>query len=356
MSATVAVVRTSPETYFEDVKRAVKIAGGNCLVNGNRTAIKLNLSWSKFFPACSTAPYAFDAAIMALLDAGHQKGKIFSLENETVVTNIHKGLDNNKWNPVLQKYNIPFIPLNIAEWVPIKLERPTLVLEKMFPPVQVPKALIGANVLHLPTVKTHGHSFMTGAKKNAFGLLLRKTRHQAHLVIHEILVDLLMVQKQVCKELFAITDGSVIGDGPGPRTMIPVEGNIILASKDMVAQDTVQSKILNIDPFKVKKLVLAQRGRLGIMDPDKIHLVGDFDWDDFPLVKTHSAQSPVIAGNRLVLKNRGLRHLMHNKYFMIGPIMASSLYHDAFWYPLIGKARTKDFLNRSAWGKLFNNY
>ena len=50
-----------------------------------------------------------------------------------------------------------------------------LVLDRVFEKqgIQIPKLLIGKNVIHLPTVKTHVFTGTTGAMKNAFGGLLQ---------------------------------------------------------------------------------------------------------------------------------------------------------------------------------------
>ena len=48
-------------------------------------------------------------------------------------------------------------------------------LDKIFPDgIYVPEMFIGRQVLHLPTLKTHGHSITTGAIKNSFGGLLQE--------------------------------------------------------------------------------------------------------------------------------------------------------------------------------------
>ena len=57
--------------------------------------------------------------------------------------------------------------------------------------------------------------------KNAFGGLLNEHRHWTHPVIHETLVDLLMIQKKIHRGVFAVMDGTFAGDGPGPRCMMP---------------------------------------------------------------------------------------------------------------------------------------
>ena len=54
-----------------------------------------------------------------------------------------------------------------------------------------------------------------------------------------------------------VLDGSVCGDGAGPRTMIPMIENYILASADQVAIDAVASKIRGFDHASIKKIKVA---------------------------------------------------------------------------------------------------
>ena len=71
-----------------------------------------------------------------------------------------------------------------------------LVLHEIFPEgIQIPESFAGKNIIHLPTMKTHVFTTMTGAMKNAFGGLLHRKRHWTHSVIHETLTDLLAIQK-----------------------------------------------------------------------------------------------------------------------------------------------------------------
>ncbi len=56
-TARVAVVRTRPETVLEDYGRVMDLAGYRDVLSRDRdTLIKLNLSWTKYFPSCSSQP------------------------------------------------------------------------------------------------------------------------------------------------------------------------------------------------------------------------------------------------------------------------------------------------------------
>ena len=94
--------------------------------------------------------------------------------------------------------------------------------DKIFPEgIHIPDYFLGKNIVHLPTVKCHIYTTTTGAMKNAFGGLLHTHRHYTHSWIHETLVDLLAIQKEIHPGVFAVMDGTTAGNGPGPRTMYP---------------------------------------------------------------------------------------------------------------------------------------
>ena len=141
--------------------------------------------------------------------------------------------------------------------------------------IQIPDFFFGKNIVHLPTIKCHIYTTTTGAMKNAFGGLLATHRHYTHSVIHETLVDLLAIQKEIHPGIFAIMDGTTAGDGPGPRTMRPHVKNILLASSDQVAIDAVAARLMGFNPMDIKYIHLAHRAGLGVGKPEEIQLVGD---------------------------------------------------------------------------------
>ena len=134
---------------------------------------------------------------------------------------------------------------------------------------------------------------MTGAMKNAFGGLLFEKRHWTHSVIHETLVDLLAIQKEIHPGIFAVMDGTFAGDGPGPRCMIPHVKNYILASGDMVAIDAVAAKMMGFDPLSIKFIRLAHEQGLGCGDVRDIEVVGeDISRRQFPLSRGRDLRQP----------------------------------------------------------------
>lgn len=354
----VAVVKTTPKTIYEDIARLMDAAEYQKHVSKYAaTTIKLNLSWSKFYPACSTNPYVFDGLLRKMIADGYSNRRIQAVENETVVTNIFAGTHGNNWYPVIKKHRIKFLPLIHATYVDVQLPRETLVLEDTFGEVIAPKEIFGTNIIHLPTFKTHGHTQMTGALKDSFGLYLTKNRHLAHLKIHEVLVDLLLLQKTISHSEFVLTDGTVMGDGAGPRTMVPKIGNLLLATNDMVAADTVQTRIMGLDQRLVRKLQIANELGLGESNLDNIEIVGDFeDVKQLPNFKMSPGKSPVITWNRGFLKFPGMETLLFRSPLMWLPTQLSGLYHDGIWLPLKGKKWVNWFLEETEWGELWKTY
>jgi len=353
----VVVLKTSPESVIDDYKTLMHLAKYQEAIDKQTdTLIKLNLSWTKYFPACSSQPWQVEGVVKTLIEDGFQKEKLFPIENKTVVTNPIKGAKNNKWLGILEKYNLSYTPLPGVEWVKHEFAEKLLRLDRIFPEgIEIPEMFIGKNVIHLPTVKTHGHSTTTGAIKNSFGGLLKEVRHYAHKYIHEVLVDLVIMQKELHPGIFAVMDGAVCGDGAGPRTMIPKIKNFILASADSVAIDAVAAKMMGFEPMDIPYIRMCHERGLGCGRIEEMELIGD-DIGDINF-GFNTRRSFVIWGDQMLRKGflRWLeKPLLHSPLVVWAPF-ASNLYHDYLWYPIIGKNRIARF-KKTEWGKLFAEY
>jgi len=355
----VAVLKTSPQTVFDDIKKLMHLAEyQKFLPKKMDTALKINISWHHYYPACSTTPWQLEGVIKTLLEDGYRKELIHACHNRTVVISAKKGERANKHLPVIQKYNLRNIHLyESGEWTRYKPKRKIRALDQIFPDgIEIPKRLIGENIIHLPTMKTHVFTAMTGAMKNAFGGLLHEKRHWTHSVIHETLVDLLMIQKEIHSGIFAVMDGTVAGDGPGPRCMIPYIKNYILASGDQVAIDAVASKMMGFEPMDLEFIRLAHEDGLGCGDIREIEIVGE----DISEVNFHFKKDKntfASYGQKLIYWGplKTLEKFLLRTFLAPWSYLASVIFHDWIWYPFIGKERVKKVL-KSKWGKLFRKY
>lgn len=356
----VAVLKTAPATVFDDYKRLMRLADyQRFLPRDKPTALKINISWHYFYPACSTTPWQLDGVIATLLEDGYCREQLYGCHNRTVVVSARRGEVANKHRQVVVgKYGLRNIHLYDPEeeWIRFTPKSKMLVLDQVYPEgIRIPKRLIGSNVIHLPTMKTHVFTKMTGAMKNAFGGLLFERRHWTHSVIHETLVDLLAIQKEIHPGLFAVMDGTFAGDGPGPRCMVPHVKNYILASGDMVAIDAIAAKMMGFDPLSIKFIRLAHERGLGCGDVREIEVVGE----DISNVNFHFHVGETFAsrGQKAIYWGplKALEHFLLRTAVAPWSYAASFLYHDVYWYNVVGRPRVKRAL-QTDWGRLFQSY
>jgi uncharacterized protein (DUF362 family) len=357
--ATVAVLRTSPESVLDDYRRLLKLAGvERFLAPGRTTILKDNISWHYPMPSANTTPWQLEGTILGLRDLGYTD--LACVQNRTVVIDTHKGEDLNKYVPIFRKCGLKvlynFKPEDMS-WVPYTPKAAMLALHKVYlEGLRIPDYFFGKNIVHLPTVKCHIYTTTTGAMKNAFGGLLSTHRHYTHTWIHETLVDLLAIQKEIHPGIFAVMDGTTAGNGPGPRTLIPVVKNVILASGDQVAIDAMAAKLMGFDPLSIKYIRLGHEQGLGVGDPKEIELVGDdvsgenwgFDvgWNFHRFLGWLSWYGPT----------RVLQKLLFHTPIVYLPILVSELNHDYIHWPLKERKVYERWRNETGWGRLFQQY
>lgn len=355
----VAVIKTSPATVLDDIDRVMKMAGvEQALPKDVTTGLKINISWQTWYPACSTTPWQLEGTIRSLKQLGYDD--LAGIHNDTVVVDTRVGEINNKHRFVTDQYQVPCIYLYDQQFEWIRFEpkrRKFLVLDRVFPEgVYIPKALLGKNMVHLPTVKTHVFTTITGAMKNAFGGLLHRNRHWAHSVIHETLVDLLTIQQEIHPGLFAVMDGTFAGDGPGPRAMRWHEKNILLASADQVAIDAVSAKLQGFDPMKIDFIRISHEMGLGVGDPREIEIIG-YDIEQEAPWGFIQEDTFASRGQKLIYQGplKPLEKLLLQSPIVPWSYFASNFYHNVYWYPFVGRKRVEEAL-KTPWGQLFASY
>ena len=354
----VFIVKTTPESVLQDyawILREAKI--DKVFDRASKTFLKVNISWDRYYPGCSTAPWQLEGVIKELKRCGINK--LIAAHNGTVVVNPERGRIENKHKNVEDKYGIEYVVLDApeSEWVHYKPKRKLLILDKIFPDgIKIPSTFYDSNIIHLPTMKTHVFTTMTGAMKNAFGGLLNYNRHWTHADIHKTLVDLLVIQQDIHKKIFAVSDGAFSGDGPGPRAMRIKEKNIIVGGYDQVAVDAVVAKMMGFDPMKIEKLRIAHELKLGVAKPEEIRIIGE----DVSSVNWHySANENTFAskGQKLIYWGplKPLEKFLLRSKIAPWAFFASDIYHNKYWLRFIGKSRIRKAM-KSKWGKLFQRY
>lgn len=348
--ARVAVVRTSPQTVVADYQRLLQISGcGRLLAGANQVVVYGNLTWGRFFPATSSPPWQLDGIATALVPKENWRW---------VAGTGHTGRPRraaaaNHWPGALSRHSQRFAPVSRAAGMAYPPGRTLLALDRIMPEgPPIPDSFQGTVALHLPTLKTHGELGLAGAVENAWGTWMRAGGGLAASHPHEVLVDLLLLQQSTHSAVCAVMDGTIVGDGAGPRTVEPREANVLLASTDPVALDAVAARMAGMDPFGIRYLALAYALGLGCADVDEIEMVGD-DITDFDL-HLHARRHPA-AVTRAIFGQLNVGKL--ERWLFARPSMraASNLYYDVLWYHSVGRARLASFM-QSPWGAQFRSY
>jgi len=355
----VAVLRTQPETVLQDYERLLELAGVRQALDPKATTIlKDNISWHYPMPGANTTPWQLEGTILALRKAGFTD--LSCVQNKTVVINAFKGEDLNHYVPIFRHYNIPVL-YNFRDedmtWVPYEPKAEMLVLDRIYPKgIRIPDYFLGKNIVHMPTCKTHIYTTTTGAMKNAFGGLLSTHRHYTHTWIHETLVDLLAIQKEIHPGIFAVMDGTTAGNGPGPRTMKPEVKNVILASADQVAIDAVAARMMGFNPLSIDYIRLAHERGLGVGDVNEIELAGDdVSGENWGFAVGHSFHR-FLAWLGWYGPTRVFQKLVFRTPLVIIPILASEINHDYIHWPLKERHIYERWRRETPWGQLFQRY
>jgi uncharacterized protein (DUF362 family) len=355
----VAVLFTTPQTVLQDYQRLFDLAGGaKNLQPGVATILKDNITWHFPMPGANTTPWQLEGAILALRQAGF--ADLVCVQNQTVVTNAFKGEDLNCYVPIFQKYDVP-VRYNFRKedmtWVTFKPKAKMLALDHIYPEgIRIPDYFFGKNIVHLPTIKTHMYTTTTGAMKNAFGGLLSKYRHYTHTWIHETLVDLLAIQKEIHPGMLAIMDGTTAGDGAGPRMINPIEKNVILASSDQVAIDAVAAKLMGFDPLSIRYIRLAHEQGLGCGDPREIELVGDDVANQSWGFKVGHNSHSFLAWLAWYGPTKVFQKLIMRTPLVAIPTFIGEVEQDYMYWPFKYKAIAERWRAETAWGQLFMEY
>ncbi|MCM8763057.1 MAG: DUF362 domain-containing protein [Candidatus Omnitrophica bacterium] len=135
-----------------------------------------------------------------------------------------------------------------------------------------------AYLVNIPKFKTHNLTLLTGAIKNLFGLVPGTYKIELHKNYFyerdfaKILVDIL----EAARPALTIVDAIVAMEGDGPATAGRLrQQNLLLASRDCVALDSVLALIMGIKPLDILTTEEAARRGLGRADIDSIGIVGE---------------------------------------------------------------------------------
>ncbi len=137
----------------------------------------------------------------------------------------------------------------------------------------LPQLVLQADaVISVPKMKTHDQAIATLAIKNMKGLVPDTLKKQFHTTfgVFRAVAEL----NTVVKPALSVVDALVAQEGLGPVFGSPVPMGLLVAGRDPVAVDTVAGLIMGIEPSELETSKHAAELGLGIMDMERIAIVG----------------------------------------------------------------------------------
>ena len=269
----VSIVQTRGDDYpaiKSAVKKAIDFIGGlsDIIQPGNRVLIKPNLLGVPEFrlSGAVTRWEVCKAIYEEVLNVG---GKPFIAESASIGADTEDVILFCGYSR-LREEGFEVIDLKSGNYENdvLKPDNPLLYNE-----LHTWKPVVDADVIiSVPVMKTHDQTEVTLGLKNLKGLISDSEKKQFHsLGVTDGVVDIV----KVLKPALTIFDGTYGQEGMGPMFGDTVKMDLIIASKDVVACDSVASKLMGYEPNEVGILVSAAKCGLGFMDIEDIDIVGD---------------------------------------------------------------------------------
>ncbi len=269
--AVVSIVRTPPrpgrESIAAAVRRAIALAGGlpQAVRPGATVLLKPNLVEIPYTreSGAVTHPEICRAVAEMVLERGAAPviadGAGMGSDTEAVITFM--GYDR------LRRDGYPVLDLKKEKAV--RVNNPGAVV---LPWMKVFKPALDADLLiNLPVMKTHDQTEITLSLKNLKGLLADSSKKAVH---RRALFRGITEIAAYFRPSLTVLDGIYAQEGVGPVYGDPVEMDLVLAGRDMVALDTVAGLIMGYRPEEVPTTVLAARMGLGSAVPSEIEIAG----------------------------------------------------------------------------------
>lgn len=143
---------------------------------------------------------------------------------------------------------------------------------RFFSNIPIPQSAVEPGVLiNVPLIKTHTTTTMTCCLKNLFGLLPERDKVRYHSRVDDVIADV----NSVIKPHINIVDATYCMEGLGPQDGKIFEMNLILASRDAICCDYVVCKLMGLDPFAIRHLMLCCDGDNRYFDD--LEIVGEIE-------------------------------------------------------------------------------
>ena len=268
----VSIVKTNPKPDYAAIRAAVEkalqlIGGEDELIKPGKTVL-LNPSWvappTEPEKGCITQA----EVTQAVADIVRGKGaRPIIAESSAVGVDSQKVIENSGYR-LLREKGYELVDLKRAETVMIPVPG-----SKVFPKIESYRLVRDADlIISIPKMKTHDQTEITCSIKKLKGLLSDKYKRMMH---QEGLFDGVVDLLSAVKPRLAIVDGIYCQEGVGPVFGRPVEMDLIIAGKDLVAVDTVCGLVMDFRPEEVLLTQKAAERGMGTANPEEIEITGE---------------------------------------------------------------------------------
>jgi uncharacterized protein (DUF362 family) len=332
----VAVVSVQ-DSVQEAVQEAMKLADyQKHLQRDKPTCLKVNLGWDLFIPGSITSPWVLEGVILTLRD---WVGPLSVVESDQVLENIEKAFQKCKLKDLCSRYGVQWINMSQADSV-----RQVVPDGKIFQSIDVARILLESQVVTIPVMKTHAKTQITGAIKNQWGCI-SKMRHNYHLVLSDALADI----NSVIKPVFAVVDATIALEGNGPKSGKPKIVDKILASSDIVAVDTVQAKMMGLDPYTIPHLQACAKRCLGTNQLEQIEIAGEKNALETNL-QFEPAKHNLVSRVEELCRRSALRRLVFDTPLFQLMLFGAKIWYLAWFYLVSGQKHWKRVLEHPRYG------
>jgi len=256
LSSKVALVKG--ERGKEPVFKALDLIDFKTALNGySNVLIKVNFITDKTWETGATTDPIVVEAIIDKLKA--LPVKVSVVESDATMTNADKAFEKTGMKAMCERVGVEYINLRYVE-DKVKIDVPN---EETLGAITVPRIVKDSAIISAAKLKTHMATTVTLGMKNMFGLLPDKFKAKFHARgISKVIVDI----NAVIHPVLTVIDGFVAMEGRGPTDGTPVQMDLIIASKDVVAADSTGCRVMGIDPHEVAHIRRAHDKGLGNID------------------------------------------------------------------------------------------
>jgi uncharacterized protein (DUF362 family) len=268
----VSIVRTPKNPSGKEIegaiRKAVDLMGGLDDIISRKDLVLINPSWvappTDPQSAVITSPEVTKAIADIIRDFG---GKPIIAESSAVGVDTEKVIANSGYGD-LREGGYEVIDLKSSPKVKVGIDGGEVLTE-----VETFELVTRANtIISVPKMKTHDQTEITCSLKKLKGLVTDEQKRRMHRVgVFKGVVDVSML----FKPRLSIVDAILCQEGLGPIFGRPVEMNLIVAGKDLVAVDSICGQIMGYEPEEVLITQWAADRGLGVMDNEMIEVAGE---------------------------------------------------------------------------------